>query len=296
MPFLHLLLALAVAAAWAFNFVAIKVGLAELPPIFMAAMRFVLTALPAVFFIRPPKAPVGRVLMYGLFAFAGQFGFLFASMAAGMPPALAALTLQLQVFVTIALAALLYRERVGPVQLLGAAVAAGGIGLIAANTGGDVTVAGLLLGLTAACCWGIGNMVGKSLGKVDMLALVVWASLAVPLPLMALSLLLEGPQRIVDGLHHVSMIGALSVAYIAYASTLLAYTGWTWLMARHPASTVAPFTLLVPPLAGLFSALTLHETFPGWKLAGGALVLAGVVINLAGPRLLAGLRAARAGA
>lgn len=285
MPFTHLLLALGVVAAWAFNFVAIKVGLADLPPLFMAAVRFVLTAIPFVFFIRPPKAPPLRVVAYGLLTFTLQFAFLFTGMTLGVSPAMAALVLQVSAFVTIALAAVVWGERMGAMQVAGALVAVSGLVIIGLHIEGDSALPGLLMVLLAAASWGAGNVVGKSIGKVDMLALVVWAGLVPPLPLFALSLWLEGPQRIAAAGAHLTLAGALGVAYVVYVSTHLGYTAYAWLLSRHPAATVAPFTMLVPPLAAVFSALVLGETFPAWKLGAGALVLAGVVINLFGPRL-----------
>lgn len=290
MPISHILVALSVMVIWSFNFIAIKVGLAELPPIFMAAVRFALTALPAVFFIKPPAAPFWRVTAYGILVFALQFGLLFCGMVAGMSAAVAALALQLSVFVTIGLAWALRGERMTPLQLAGAGISALGLVVIAANTGGDLTLAGLLLGLAAAACWGAGNIVGKSIGKVDMLALIVWSSLAAPLPLLLLSLLIEGPQRIAYGVQHVSWLGIGAVAYIVYASTHVGYSVWAWLMARHPAGMVAPFTLLGPVLAAVFSAWLLGETFPAWKIGAGLLVLAGLLVNVFGGRVMALLR------
>lgn len=293
MPINHLFIALLVVAVWAFNFVAIKIALADFPPIFMAAVRFALAALPFVFFIRRPAAPFRMVALYGLLVFALQFGLVFVGMALGVSAALAAIGLQLTVFVTIGLAALVYKERMSRVQMAGAAVAVAGLAVIAANAGGDVSLPGFLCVLLGACCWGAGNLVGKSMGKVDMLALVVWASLVAPLPLALLSLAVEGPQRIGDALGNLSWPAVASVAYIVYASTHLGYAAWAWLMARHPASTVAPFSLLVPPLAAAFSAAVLNESFPAWKLAAGALVLTGVLINLFGEKIVAGLRPTR---
>jgi len=98
MPPTHILIAMFVVAVWPLNFVAIRVGLDDLPPIFMAAVRFALTAFPAVFFIRPPEAPRAMVAWYGVLVFAMQFGLLFCAMAVGLPPALAAVALQLAVF------------------------------------------------------------------------------------------------------------------------------------------------------------------------------------------------------
>jgi O-acetylserine/cysteine efflux transporter len=195
--------------------------------------------------------------------------------------------LQASVFVTIGLAWLFQGEKVSVVQCLGACVAASGLVVLVMFGGGDISIPGLALVLLAAVCWGAANLVGKSLGRVDMLSLVVWASAVAPVPLALLSWFVEGPQAIAKGLENLSSTSALAVAYIVYISTHLGYTGWAWLMARQPAAVVAPFTLLVPPLAGVFSAVVLGEEFPAWKIVAGSMVLSGVVINLMGPRVQA---------
>ena len=67
--------------------------------------------------------------------------------------------------------------------------------------------------------------------------------------------------------------------------TLLGGAIWSWLLGRHPATVVAPFTLLVPVFGFLGSAVLLGEPLQGWKLAASGLVVAGLGLNLFGPRL-----------
>ena len=103
MPASHLLAALAVVVIWGVNFVVIKVGLREVPPLLLAALRFALAAFPAVFLVARPSVPFARIAVYGLVMFSAQFGLLFGGMYLGMPAGLASLALQVHVFFTIAL-------------------------------------------------------------------------------------------------------------------------------------------------------------------------------------------------
>ena len=284
MPAAHLLAALAVVVIWGVNFVVIKVGLREVPPLLLAALRFALAAFPAVFLIARPAVPFGRIAAYGLVMFSAQFALLFGGMYLGMPAGLASLALQVHVFFTLALAAAVARERPSAPQLAGALLAFGGIALIASRSAGEATAAGLALVLLAAFCWGVGNLLSKRIGAVDPLALVVWGSAVAWAPLLALSLAIEGPAALAK-LTHVSAAGWGSIAYLVYPTTLVGFGVWSFLLKRHPAATVAPFTLLVP-IAGFSSAtLLLGEPLQGWKLAAGALVVAGLAVNLLGPRL-----------
>lgn len=284
LPLRHLTLALLVVAIWGANFVAIKVALRELPPLRLCALRFIFVAVPLVFFVPRPAVPLRQLAIYGLTMFGLHFGFLFLGMALGMSAGLASLTLQFQVFVTLGLAAWVLRERVRAIQVAGALTAFAGFGIVALHAGGDVTPAGLLCVLLGASSWGFANLRSKQLGPVNPLALVVWGGLVVPVPMLLASLAFEGPAVIATSLTHLGGATIGSVAFIVYGSTHVAYSLWSWLLAKHPASTIAPFTLLVPIFGMLSSAVLLRETLPAWKLQAGALVLAGIALNLFGPR------------
>lgn len=286
LPVRHLLLALAVVSIWGSNFVAIKVALSELPPLLLCTVRFIFVAFPAAFFLPRPAVPVRQLITYGLTMFAGQFGFLFLGMKLGMPAGLASLVLQFQVFITLALAVGILKERLSIAQIAGALVAVAGFIIVGLHTGGEVTAAGLACILVAASSWGFANFTSKRLGKVNPLALVVWGSLVVPLPMAVASAILEGPTLIAHSLTHVSGMAVLSVAFIVYISTHIAYSLWSWLLARHPASAVTPFALLVPVIGMLSSTFVLGESLPAWKLQAAALVIAGLALNILGPRFL----------
>ncbi len=287
LPFRHLLLALVVVFIWGTNFVAIKMALRELPPLLLCAVRFICVAIPVVFFLPRPAITWRQLIVYGLTMFALHFGFLFLGMKLGMSAGLASLTLQFQVFVTLALAAVVLKERISPIQIAGAFTAFAGFALVAIHLGGEVTVAGLACVLLGATSWGYANFASKRLGRVNPLALVVWGSLVVPVPMALASLLFEGPALIAESLMRVGGLTVLSVAFIVYASTLLAYSLWSWLLSRHPASMIAPFTLLVPVFGMLSAALLLGESLPAWKLQAAALVIAGLALNLFGLRFVA---------
>jgi len=281
------LLALAIVIVWGVNFVVIKVGLHGVPPMLLGALRFLLVVFPAIFFVPRPKVPARLLLAYALTISLGQFGFLFYAMAVGMPAGLASLVLQAQPFFTLAIAALWLGEPVRWHNVLGMVVAASGLALIgtAAAGGHGMTVAGFLLTLCGALCWATGNIVSKSMGKVDALGLVVWGGLIPIVPFSLLSLWFDGPARIADSLTHLTGMGIFAVLYLAFASTVFGYAVWARLLGRYPSSQVAPLTLLVP-VAGLVSAnLLLGEELAPVQWAGAAVVMAGLLVNVFGGRL-----------
>ncbi|MFZ3219093.1 MAG: EamA family transporter, partial [Rhodoferax sp.] len=165
--------------------------------------------------------------------------------------------------------------------------------LIGSAHGLSMPLAGFLLTVAAAVMWSCGNIVTRAVGRygpMNQLAFVVWASLVPPLPLLALSAWVEGPDAMVTALQHFSWQAFAAVAYLAWAATLFGYGVWTGLLARYPANRVAPFTLLVP-LVGLTTGwLAFGEALQPVHYAGGALLMAGLLVNLFGGRLFVRLK------
>lgn len=280
MPIRHILLALLVVAIWGFNFVVIKLSVEALPPILAAALRFSAAAFPAILFVRPPKAPAWIVVAFGLaFGFA-LYAFLNLSIAWGMPAGLSSLVLQTQAFFTMAMAFVLLGERPSRFQIVGAGIAFVGIGIIALERIEGAGLLPLIMVLLAGVAWGLANVLTKKAGKVNAIAFTVWGSLAAPLPLFALSFVTEGGDAIVAAFAGFGWSDAALIAFLAYPATLLGGGIWSFLLGRHPASVVAPFTLLVP-ITGLLSGyLVLGEVITGIEILGGLLVIAGLVVTL----------------
>lgn len=296
LPWPHALLALAVVAVWGTNFAIIRVALEHMPPLTMATLRFAFALLPAALVLPRPAVPWKDLALYGVLIGAGQFGLLFVAMQGRISPGLASLVVQTQVFFTIGLAMLAARgdghvERLRPFQFVALALAAAGLLLIALNVDAQTTPLGLVMVLGAALSWAGGNIVSRRAGRVNMLAYVVWASLFSVPPLLALALLVEGPDRMLHGLQQAGPATWAAVLWQSVGNTLFGYAAWGWLLLKHPAATIVPWALLVPVFGMATSALWLGEPLPAWKLGAGALVVAGLALNLWWPALRAALAA-----
>lgn len=281
-----ILLALAVPVVWGLSFIAIRWGVDEVSPLLLTALRYTFAALPAVFFIRRPNVDWRILVGYGLAIGVGQFGLLFVAIKLGMPVGLSSLVIQLQVFFTILFAFAMFGERPNGWQIAACIIAFGGIALIAIERVQGAAAIPLILTILAAVSWGLGNTASKKAGRIDMVGLIVWSALVPPLPLLALSLVLEGPQAIPEAIAHITWRGAASIAFMSYIATIFGFSAWAWLLSRHPASLVTPFALLIPVVGFLSAALLLGERITIFEIMGGALVFAGLLLNVFGPRLL----------
>lgn len=278
-------LAVLVAVIWGFNFVVIEWGMHDVPPLLFVAMRFAAVVVPAVFLVPRPDAGWRTVAAVGIFMSLGQFGFLYSAMHLGMTPGLAALVLQAQVLFTVLIAAGWLRELPTPAQVVGVLVGAAGLTVVGIGRGGHVPLVALLLCLAGALSWGIGNVVSRRAGVKSGLSMAVWSSLVVPVPLLGLSLLLDGPSTVGHALGHLGTHALLSTLYTAGLASLVGYSIFNGLLSRYPASSVVPFVLIAPPVAMISAWSLLGQRPNSAELVGGLVALVGVLIAvLGGPR------------
>lgn len=290
--------ALAVVVIWGLNFVVMKLGLRDLSPMLLGALRFAAASLPLLLFVRMPALPWRYLLAYGLAQGLGQFGFLFLGLKLGMTAGMASVVMQTQAFFTLMLAAPLLGERALRRQWIGIAVALAGLVLIATAHGegpGQMTLIGFILTLSAAFMWAGSNIVvrfaTRAVPGYDPFGFIVWSSLVPIVPFAIFAVLMEGPSTLVRQLANLDPGGLLAVLYLAWFATLLAYTLWTRLLQRHPAGRVVPFSLLVPVVGLAAAAVCFGERPSPAQWIGTSAVLLGLMINQGfGVRALAFLK------
>ena len=288
---IHTVIALAVVAVWGTNFVVIKIGLGDFPPFLFAALRFVCSALPWLLFIKRPPVRWRWLVWFGILLGAGQFGLLFYAMRSDISPGLASLVVQVQVFFTIGLSVLFFRERVSALPLAGMVLGGSGLLVIAANIDATVTITGVVTVLAAGFFWACANMVVKQAAleaktKIDMLGFVVWSSVFAIPPLVLLSLNFEGFTAAMYAVQNARAQAWAAVLWQAVGNTLFGFAAWNWLLTRYPAAIISPYALLVPLFGMGASNLLLGEAMPTWKIEAALLVLGGLSLIAMAPLLL----------
>ncbi|MFE2036724.1 EamA family transporter [Streptomyces scopuliridis] len=275
----HIALAVLVTAVWGVNFVVIEVGLGHFPPLLFSALRFLVAALPAVFLVGRPKVAWKWVIGVGLVLGVAKFGLLFVGMDQGMPAGLSSLVLQIQAVFTALFAAVALGERPGRVRLLGMAVALAGIAVAAVDEGTSGPLLAFTLVIAAAACWGVSNVLTRKASPPDALNFMVWVSTVPVLPLLGLSLLFEGPDADLAALRTLDGTGIAVILYVAWVTTVFGFGAWGFLLRRYPASSVAPFSLLVPVFGMSSAALLLSESISPLRWCAAALLVGGVALT-----------------
>lgn len=267
---------------WGLNFPATALVLRHFPPVLAAALRFTILSIPTVLFVPRPKVPLTWLVGTGTGLGLLQFAFLYLGMASGMPSGLASLVLQASAPMTLVLSAVLLRERLSPRQVVGVGVAFAALGWIAVSRSQHASVLPVVLTLLGALGWAIGNVCSRKAAAPNPLHLTMWMSLVPPVPLFLLSLVLDGPaadrQALATALTREALPSLAGLAYVVVFASILGYGIWNTLLARHRASDVAPWSMLVP-VVGVLSSWALFGERPGLvEVLAGVLVVGGVLV------------------
>jgi len=275
--------ALTVVTIFGVNFVAGKVGVTAFPPLFLMVLRFALVLILTAPWARwPDRRDTKPLITAALLLGCGHFGCLFTGLQ-GLNASVAALLIQLQVPMASLLSGWTGGDRLSGRGWLGMAVAIGGVALL----GGDPSLRGdpvhFSLVLVAALCWAAAQLVLRKLGHLSAQSKnAAVAAFALPV-LGASSYLTETDQ--LQALTRAPATGWAAVAYMAAASSVVAYGLWYGLIHRHPVNRVVPLTLLVPLIAVLSAVVLLGDPLTTELMAGGAAIVVGVaIVMLAGMR------------
>ncbi len=275
----HIALALLVALIWGATFPVTAFALRDTPPIFFVVVRFVIASA-FVLVVPRPAVPWRVLILLGLLLGAGQFGFMFVAMTRGISAGLASLLIHSQAFFTVMIAMVAFREPVRFRQAVALLLALAGFACLVFDRSQAGSLVGMGLILTAALSAAAGNNLLKSLGDADMLGVSVWMSLAVPLPLLALSVFVEADGDVAGLFASMSWVTLAAGVYSALLASVFAFAVWGYLFARYSAAKVVPFFLLVPVFGMGLSMALLGETLSRLQFAGAILIFAGLCLAL----------------
>lgn len=268
---------------WGVNFLVMKIGLDEVPPMILGLLRFFCVVIPAIVFIKKPKTTYKHLINYGLTISFGQFGFMFLAIYLGFPTGLAALILQIQVFLTVIFAALLFKESIQKHHIFAMLCAALGLFLIGIGQyQGSLPILSMIPVLLSALCWALGNIIVKKIGAVDALGLVVWGNISACIGFFVVSFLFYGIYGIMEHLQNLTYKGIMSVLFMSFVANFIGYTSWGYLLTRHAANKIMPFIMLVPIIALIIGYVFLQERLGIWHWLGIGVVLLGLCIHIFG--------------
>lgn len=268
-------LAIAVAVIWGMGFIFAKAAIEHFPPILLMALRFTLTALALVWFVRPPWQLLRKLFWIALVSAAIQYSLTFTGLK-GLDASTASLVVQLEVPFGALLAWMVFRDRLGWRRAFGMLLAFVGVTLIAGEPRYEDNLSSILLVAGGALTWAIGQIMIKKLGVVGGFTLIAWVAVLAAPQLFVASWLVEDGQM--EAVVNAPPIVWVAVVYLGLVMTALGYALWYRLLGRYDVNQVMPFLLLLPVTAVAGGVVLLGETLTANIVAGGMLAVGGVAI------------------
>jgi O-acetylserine/cysteine efflux transporter len=277
MSLIQIACAVMVPLLWGYQFVVIKVGIVEFPPLFFLGLRFLAMALLLVPFVKKPaRQELSPVAAISVFLGGLNFGLFYVGLGLGSG-SISAVAYQLATPFTILLAWPLLAERPSLVTSSGVLLAFLGVVVLAAGPGVSANAIPILLVVGAALAFAVANVLTKRHGPFDPLMLTGWSSLFTVPQVMLMSFVLEDGQ--LTSLVTADERGWLALAYTVFIGGIVGFSLWFWLIARCTMGRVAPFGLLLPVFALISSVLFLDEHITPTLIVGALLAISGVAIT-----------------
>ncbi|EPS3420119.1 EamA family transporter [Vibrio fluvialis] len=253
-----LLLIISVMAIWGFNFSMIKLGVSEMDPLLIAAARFFCATFPIIFFVRKPNVQWRYLMAYGLVFGTGIWGMASCSITFGLSSGMASVLLQTDVLTTVLVGVLLYKEVISARMAAGIVVSVVGLVVSIIYTNGNVTLAGVVFIMISAICWPLAGVIVRKSGTRSAFAFNIWGMLFAPLPLVALSVGMNGWDVLSTTYQQWNSNAWISVLFQAYPTTVFGYWVWNKMVLKYLMSQLAPMTLLVSVFA-LLSGYAIYD-------------------------------------
>ena len=260
---------------WSSNLVIGKVGVSQIPPIFMMGLRFVLVTLILFPFLRDTGKPLWKILVLSITLGGLQFSLMFSGLR-GVDAGAASIAVQLYVPFSAILAWIAFRETLRPQQLVGLAVAFAGAYVLAGSPRVAPNALFFLLVVGGAFMMAVGTIQVKDLGQINVFTLNAWLALLAAPQLFLYSYLLEEGQW--QSLMTSDWRGWGALLWMAVAVTIVSHGLFYRLINQYALNKIVPATLLSPVLAVLMAVPLLGEPITMPLVIGGLLTMAGVVL------------------
>ncbi len=272
---LDILLAISVPVIWGLGITFAKAALGQFPPILLMTLRFALTALVLVWFVKPPWPLMGRIFVITAIGATLQYSLTFTGLR-DLDVSTAALVVQLEVPFGALLAVAFLKEHLGWRRAIGMALAFVGVVLIAGAPKVQANLTPLFMVVGGALTWAVAQVMIKTLGRVGGFTLIAWTAVFAAPQLLVSSLVFESGHM--AAIYAADWVVWGAVVYLGLIMTALGYAIWYHLLGKFQVNQVMPFLLLLPVAAVLGGVFILGEELTLPIAAGGAVVIAGVAI------------------
>ncbi|HKJ73169.1 MAG TPA: DMT family transporter [Alphaproteobacteria bacterium] len=272
----HLALVIFTMVIWGTNIIANKVVVDAMPPLFFAAIWFVIVLVCIFPWLRIVPGRMKRIFMLAMLIGGLHFGLFFVSLKLAGDASVLAIVIQLYMPLAALAGMVLLGEKIGW-QRAGAMTGAFiGIVIIVFDARVFSYIDAVIIMIVAQMVYAIAAVLLRSLQGINVMQLQAWnAAFGMP-ALLAMSLLVENGQW--ESLRHLDLVPWLCLVYSAFGGAIFGHGAMMYLYQRYPVSQVVIYTLLSPVVAVITGVLVLHEHISAKIIVGGLITLSSVAI------------------
>jgi drug/metabolite transporter (DMT)-like permease len=283
--------------AWGITWLATKVALNAVPPLFFGAVRFALVAVLLLVFVRGftrlltgPLA--GRVIWSSVLINVGCYAFLYWGMQYIASGVAAVVNMSMNPVFLFGFAILYGQERASWRHALALALGITGLVILfsakASFSGTDIELWAAAAMVASSVCYSLGSVLSRPLlGSATPLQLTVAQSTVAVVGLGAMSLAFEP----VSGATFVAMMQPVPLAgllFMVFGGTLVGFTIFLRLVREWGAPRAGLYSFVSPVVALILGTLVLGEPLTWREVTGGAIMLVAAAIAVAPRREASG--------
>jgi len=272
---------------WGSTFLAIRVGVREVPPFLLAAMRFVIAglALYAWTMLKGERAPRPRewisAFLLAVLIFVLDYGLLFWA-EQRVPSGVAAVMMAtIPVFMVLCEIIFLGTQKLTARLALALVIGLGGVAVLMSPSldlgGAPIDRAGAVALLISSISWAISSALTRKLPLPPSKVLNSGAQMLAGGILLAITAAGLGEFRGFDP-RRVSLGAWLALAYLIVAGSIIAFTAYVWLIHHESPTKVGTYAYVNPVVAVLVGYFFGGEVVGRRTVAGTVLVLISVVV------------------
>jgi len=269
---------------WGTTFLAIRIAVQEVPPLFAAGTRFFVAGVALYGFMRIKGQPRPGVVQWrnlaliGLLMFVAEYGPLFWA-EKYVPSGVASVLEATLPLITIVIEMVVLRQQPFRSRLLIAALLGFcGVGvLLLPNKEQHFGILPCVAILAGAISWSLGSVLNRSLELPESKPLTAGAAMMLGGGTL---LVLSAAFGEMHPFPHVSIRAGMALIYLIVCGSLLGFTAFVWLLARMPATRVASHAYVNPVVAVALGYFFAGEIITIRMLIGAAIVITSVILIL----------------
>ena len=273
----QILLALIVPITWGLGFTLAKVGMEQFPPLLIMSIRFGIAGLVLVWFTRPPWGHMREIFLVALIGSTIQYGLTYNGLK-GIDASTAAILVQLEGPILALMGAILLKEKLGLMRILGMVLAFVGVFIIAGEPRLEGHMNSVILLVAGSTVWAVAQIMISRLKNLSGITILAWVAIMATPQMLIGSFIIEDGQW--QAISTASLIDWSIIFYLALIMTVVGYSVWYHLLSSVDVSKVSPFLMLLPITSIIAGMILLDEKLTLPMIIGGLLIMAGVASTL----------------